>query len=96
MVNRTYNKSSKAAKAGPSKRAADDDDDNDDVEVVESHTCAKGKAPVHGRLDPKVVADLSQLLRLLHVEATESHAAYLRLQVHMDQLAEALEKIGVE
>ncbi|KIN99754.1 hypothetical protein M404DRAFT_30218 [Pisolithus tinctorius Marx 270] len=89
-------RSSKAAKAGPSKRAADDDDDDDEVEVVESHTRAKGKAPVHGRLDPKVAADLSQSLRLLRAEAAESHAAYLRLQVRMDQLAEALEKIGVE
>ncbi|KIO02800.1 hypothetical protein M404DRAFT_27696 [Pisolithus tinctorius Marx 270] len=72
---------SKAAKAGPSKRAADDDDDDDEVEVVESHTRTKGKAPS---------------LRLLRAEATESHAAYLRLQVRVDQLAEALEKIGVE
>ncbi|KIN93444.1 hypothetical protein M404DRAFT_36110 [Pisolithus tinctorius Marx 270] len=84
--------SSKAAKAGPSKRATDDDE----VEVVESHTCTKGKAPVRGRLDPKVMADLLQSLRLLCAEAAELHAAYLRLQVHVDQLAEALEKIGVE
>ncbi|KIO11958.1 hypothetical protein M404DRAFT_19769 [Pisolithus tinctorius Marx 270] len=89
-------RSSKAAKAGPSKRAADNDNNNDEVEVAESHTRAKGKAPVHGRLDPKVTADLSQSLRLLRVEAAESHAAYLRLQVRVDQLTEALEKIGVE
>ncbi|KIN96365.1 hypothetical protein M404DRAFT_33344 [Pisolithus tinctorius Marx 270] len=66
--------SSRAAKAGPSKRAADDDNE---VEVVESHTRTKGKAPVHSQLDPKVTADLSQSLRLLHAEAAESHAAYL-------------------
>ncbi|KIO01292.1 hypothetical protein M404DRAFT_28829 [Pisolithus tinctorius Marx 270] len=84
--------SSRAAKAGPSKRAAD----NDKVEVVESYTRAKGKAPVCSQLDPKVAADLLQLLRLLHMEAMESHAAYLQLQVRMDQLAKALEKIGVE
>ncbi|KIO04378.1 hypothetical protein M404DRAFT_26239 [Pisolithus tinctorius Marx 270] len=88
--------SSKAVKAGPSKRATDNDNDNDEVEVVESHTCAKGKALVCGWLDPKVMANLSQSLRLLHVEAAELHAAYLRLQVHVDQPAEALEKIGVE
>ncbi|KIN95452.1 hypothetical protein M404DRAFT_34142 [Pisolithus tinctorius Marx 270] len=35
-------RSSKAPKAGPSKRAHDDDDD-DIVEVVESRTCRKGK-----------------------------------------------------
>ncbi|KIO12306.1 hypothetical protein M404DRAFT_19161, partial [Pisolithus tinctorius Marx 270] len=85
---------SKTAKAGPSKRTVDDDDD--EVEVVESHTRAKGKAPVHSRLDAKVAADLSQSLRLLRAEAAESQAAYLRLQVRVDQLAEALEKIGVE
>ncbi|KIN93924.1 hypothetical protein M404DRAFT_35593 [Pisolithus tinctorius Marx 270] len=66
---------SRTVKAGPSKRAIDDydNDDNDKVEVVESHTRMKGKAP-----------------------AAESQAAYLRLQVHVNQLAEALEKIGVE
>ncbi|KIN97689.1 hypothetical protein M404DRAFT_32034 [Pisolithus tinctorius Marx 270] len=85
---------SRSTKAGPSKRAIDNDDDK--VEVVESHTRAKGKAPVHSRLDAKVAADPSQSLRLLRAEAAESQAAYLRLQVRVDQLAEALEKIGVE
>ncbi|KAI5994595.1 hypothetical protein F5J12DRAFT_896704 [Pisolithus orientalis] len=66
--------SSKAARAGPSKRAADNDDNNK-VEVVESHAHVKGKAPVQGGLNSKVAADLLQLLRLLHVEATELHAA---------------------
>ncbi|KIN93134.1 hypothetical protein M404DRAFT_36370 [Pisolithus tinctorius Marx 270] len=84
---------SRSTKAGPSKRAIDDDNK---VEVVESHTRAKGKAPVRSRLDTKVAADLSQSLRLLCAEAAESQAAYLRLQVRVDQLAEALEKIGVE
>ncbi|KIN95179.1 hypothetical protein M404DRAFT_34368 [Pisolithus tinctorius Marx 270] len=84
---------SKTTKAGPSKRTVDDDDE---VEVVESHTRAKGKAPVRSRLDAKVAADLSQSLRLLRAEATESQAAYLHLQVRVDQLAKALEKIGVE
>ncbi|KIO12260.1 hypothetical protein M404DRAFT_20084 [Pisolithus tinctorius Marx 270] len=89
--------SAKAAKAGSSKwAAAKDDNDNDKVKVVESHMCGKGKAPVHNQLDAKVVADLSQLLRLLRAKAMESQAAYLCLQVHIDQLAEALEKIGVE
>ncbi|KIN96853.1 hypothetical protein M404DRAFT_32806 [Pisolithus tinctorius Marx 270] len=83
---------SRSAKAGPSKRAIDDDE----VEVVESHTHAKGKAPVRSRLDAKVAANLSQSLRLLCAEAAESQAAYLRLQVCVDQLAKALEKIGVE
>ncbi|KIO08929.1 hypothetical protein M404DRAFT_22741 [Pisolithus tinctorius Marx 270] len=83
---------SRSTKAGPSKRAVDDNK----VEVVKSHMCMKGKAPVHSWLDVKVVADLLQSLRLLRAEATESQAAYLRLQVHIDQLAEALEKIGVE
>ncbi|KIO00585.1 hypothetical protein M404DRAFT_29519 [Pisolithus tinctorius Marx 270] len=85
---------SRSAKAGPSKRAIDDDDN--EVEVVESHTHAKGKALVHSRLDAKVTADLSQSLRLLRAVAVESQAAYLRLQVCIDQLAEALENIGVE
>ncbi|KIO00222.1 hypothetical protein M404DRAFT_29825 [Pisolithus tinctorius Marx 270] len=55
---------SRTTKASPSKMAVDDDDDDDEVEVVESHMCAKGKAPVCSWLDAKVMADLSQLLRL--------------------------------
>ncbi|KIN96549.1 hypothetical protein M404DRAFT_33156 [Pisolithus tinctorius Marx 270] len=47
-------RASKTAKASLSKRVVDDDDDDDEVEVVESHTCAKGKAPVHSQLDAKV------------------------------------------
>ncbi|KIN93727.1 hypothetical protein M404DRAFT_35811 [Pisolithus tinctorius Marx 270] len=87
---------SKTAKASSSKRVVDDDEDDNKVKVVESHTCAKGKVPVRSRLDAKVAADLSQLLRLLRAEAVELQAAYLRLQVRIDQLTEALEKIGVE
>ncbi|KAI6015153.1 hypothetical protein F5J12DRAFT_890512 [Pisolithus orientalis] len=52
--------SSKAAKAGLSKRAADDD--NDEVEVVKGHSHMKGKAPVQGGLDSKVAANLLQFL----------------------------------
>ncbi|KAI6148026.1 hypothetical protein BKA82DRAFT_35729 [Pisolithus tinctorius] len=89
--------SAKAATAGLLKRAAaEDDEDDDEVEVVESHTHGKGKALVRNWLDAKVAADLLQSLRLLRAEAAESQAAYLRLQVHVNQLAEALEKIGVE
>ncbi|KIO11986.1 hypothetical protein M404DRAFT_19802 [Pisolithus tinctorius Marx 270] len=83
---------SRSMKASPSKRAVDDDK----VEVVESHMCTKGKAPVRSQLNAKVAANLSQSLRLLCAEAAESQAAYLCLQVHVDQLTEALEKIGVE
>ncbi|KAI6035328.1 hypothetical protein F5J12DRAFT_778796 [Pisolithus orientalis] len=89
-------RASKTAKTSLSKRVIDDDDDDDEVEVVESHMHAKGKVPVHSQLDAKVMADLSQSLRLLCVEAAESQAAYLCLQVHVNQLAKALEKIGVE
>ncbi|KIO10661.1 hypothetical protein M404DRAFT_20913 [Pisolithus tinctorius Marx 270] len=89
--------SAKAAKASLSKwAAAEDDDDDDEVEVVKSHMRRKGKAPVRNQLDAKVAADLSQSLRLLRAEAAESQATYLHLQVRVDQLAEALEKIGVE
>ncbi|KIO03684.1 hypothetical protein M404DRAFT_26972 [Pisolithus tinctorius Marx 270] len=84
---------SKTAKASPSKRTVDDDDE---VEVVKSHTRMKGKAPVHSRLNARVTADLSQSLRLLRAEAVESQATYLHLQVCIDQLTEALEKIGVD
>ncbi|KIO04886.1 hypothetical protein M404DRAFT_25971 [Pisolithus tinctorius Marx 270] len=89
-------RASKTAKASSSKRVVDDDDDDNEVEVVESHTHAKGKAPVRSWLNAKVAADLSQSLRLLCAEAAESQATYLRLQVRINQLAEALEKIGVE
>ncbi|KIO04839.1 hypothetical protein M404DRAFT_25919 [Pisolithus tinctorius Marx 270] len=82
---------SKTTKAGPSKRTIDDE-----VEVVESHAHMKGKAPARSQLDARVAADLSQSLRLLRAEAAESQATYLHLQVRVDQLAEALEKIGVE
>ncbi|KIO11001.1 hypothetical protein M404DRAFT_20531 [Pisolithus tinctorius Marx 270] len=82
----------KRAQAGAS-RAIDDDDE---VEVVKSHMHVKGKAPVHSQLNAKVMADLSQSLRLLHAEVTELQAMYLCLQVCINQLAEALEKIGVE
>ncbi|KAI5988845.1 hypothetical protein F5J12DRAFT_898091 [Pisolithus orientalis] len=47
---------SKTAKPSLSKRVVDDDDDDNEVEVVKSHTCAKGKAPVHSWLDAKVMA----------------------------------------
>ncbi|KIO04902.1 hypothetical protein M404DRAFT_25986 [Pisolithus tinctorius Marx 270] len=90
-------RSAKAAKASSSKRAAaEDDDDDDEVKVVESHMRGKGKALMRNWLDAKVAADLLQLLRLLRAKAVESQAAFLRLQVHIDQLAKALEKIGVE
>ncbi|KIN93552.1 hypothetical protein M404DRAFT_36006 [Pisolithus tinctorius Marx 270] len=90
-------RSAKAVKAGSSKQAAaEDDEDDDEVKVVESHTHGKGKALVRNRLNAKVAADLLQSLRLLRAKAVESQAAYLCLQVCVDQLAEALEKIGVE
>ncbi|KAI5997626.1 hypothetical protein F5J12DRAFT_956630 [Pisolithus orientalis] len=47
----------RAPKAGSSKKVANDDD-NVNVEVVESHSHIKGKAPVHGGLNSKVTADL--------------------------------------
>ncbi|KIO03929.1 hypothetical protein M404DRAFT_26539 [Pisolithus tinctorius Marx 270] len=86
--------SGKAAKASSTKQAADDDDD--EVKVVKSHMCMKGKAPVCSQLNAKVMANLSQSLRLLCAEAVESQVAYLCLQVHVNQLTKALEKIGVE
>ncbi|KAI5994118.1 hypothetical protein F5J12DRAFT_785898 [Pisolithus orientalis] len=67
-----------------------------EVEVVKSHLCGKVKAPVCSRLDSKVMADLSQLLRLLQAEAMELQAAYLHLQVHVNQLIKVLERIGVK
>ncbi|KAI6008823.1 hypothetical protein F5J12DRAFT_891979 [Pisolithus orientalis] len=86
----------KASKASPSKRVIDDDDNDNKVKVVKSQMHAKGKGPVRGGLDSKVTANLLQSLRLLHTEATASQATYLQLQVHINQLTEALEKIGVE
>ncbi|KIO10455.1 hypothetical protein M404DRAFT_21380 [Pisolithus tinctorius Marx 270] len=87
--------SSKAPKAGPSKRAHDNND-NDIVEVVESRTHGKGKAPVHGGLDGKAAAALSRVLTMVRAKAAASHAATMRLQVHVDQLTEALEELGIE
>ncbi|KAI6003173.1 hypothetical protein F5J12DRAFT_783617 [Pisolithus orientalis] len=81
----------KALKARPSKWAH-----NDDVEVVETHACGKGKAPVHGGFDGKTTLDILQALRMVRAKAVAVHAANLRLQVHIKQLLEALEKLGVE
>ncbi|KIO04275.1 hypothetical protein M404DRAFT_26465 [Pisolithus tinctorius Marx 270] len=86
----------KAPKAGPSKWALDDDDDDDDVEVVETHAHSKGKAPVCGGLDGKTTSDISQALGMVRAEAVAAHAANLRLQVCIEQLLEALAKLGVE
>ncbi|KIN96109.1 hypothetical protein M404DRAFT_33590 [Pisolithus tinctorius Marx 270] len=88
-------RSSKAPKAGPSKRAHDDDDD-DIVEVVESRTRGKGKAPVRGGLDGKATPALSRVLTMVRAEAAASHAATMHLQVRIDQLTEALEELGIE
>ncbi|KIN96160.1 hypothetical protein M404DRAFT_33474 [Pisolithus tinctorius Marx 270] len=88
-------RSSKAPKAGPSKRAHDDDDD-DIMEVVESRTRGKGKAPVRGGLDGKAAAALSRVLTMVRAEAAASHAATMCLQVRIDQLTEALEELGIE
>ncbi|KIO01181.1 hypothetical protein M404DRAFT_28909 [Pisolithus tinctorius Marx 270] len=86
-------RSTKAPKAGPSKRAHDDDDD---MEVVETHTRGKGKAPVRGGFDGKTASDISQALGMVRAEAVAAHAANLRLQVRIEQLSEALAKLGVE
>ncbi|KAI6143992.1 hypothetical protein BKA82DRAFT_32424 [Pisolithus tinctorius] len=86
-----------APKAGPSKQAHNDDDDDDnDVEVVETCACGKGKVPVHGGFDGKTASDISQALGMVRAEAVAVHAANLRLQVRIEQLLEALEKLGVE
>ncbi|KAI6010806.1 hypothetical protein F5J12DRAFT_781789 [Pisolithus orientalis] len=87
--------SSKSTKASSSKRVADNNN-NDEVEVVKSHLHMKEKVLVCGMLKNKVVANLLQLLRLLWAKAMESQAAYLQLQVCVNQLAKALEKIVVE
>ncbi|KIO13320.1 hypothetical protein M404DRAFT_18808 [Pisolithus tinctorius Marx 270] len=86
-------RSSKAPKAGPSKQAHDDDDI---VEVVESRTRRKGKAPVRGGLDGKAAVALSRALTMVRAEATALHAATMHLQVRVDQLTEALEELGIE
>ncbi|KIN93753.1 hypothetical protein M404DRAFT_35780 [Pisolithus tinctorius Marx 270] len=84
-------RSTKAPRAGPSKRAHDDD-----VEVVKTRMCSKGKAPVHGGFDGKTALDISQALGMVRAEAMAAHAANLRLQVRIEQLPEALAKLGVE
>ncbi|KAI6155652.1 hypothetical protein BKA82DRAFT_17482 [Pisolithus tinctorius] len=61
--------STKAPKASPSKRALNDDDDDDDMEVVETHVCGKGKAPVCGGLDGKTTSDILQALGMVRAEA---------------------------
>ncbi|KIN97274.1 hypothetical protein M404DRAFT_32492 [Pisolithus tinctorius Marx 270] len=86
-------RSTKAPKAGPSKWAHND---NDDMEVVETCTRGKGKAPVHGGFDGKTASDISQALGMVRAEAMAAHAANLRLQVCIEQLSEALAKLGVE
>ncbi|KAI6012802.1 hypothetical protein F5J12DRAFT_781660 [Pisolithus orientalis] len=83
--------STKVLKASPSKWAHDND-----VEVVETHACGKGKAPMHGGVDEKTATGLSQALGLVRAEAMAAHVANLHLQVHVEQLAEALAKLGVE
>ncbi|KIN96820.1 hypothetical protein M404DRAFT_32858 [Pisolithus tinctorius Marx 270] len=89
-------RSTKAPKAGPSKQAHNDDDKDDDVEVVKTCAHSKGKAPVCGRFDGKTASDISQALGMVRAEAVAAHAANLRLQVHIEQLLEALAKLGVE
>ncbi|KIO01205.1 hypothetical protein M404DRAFT_28930 [Pisolithus tinctorius Marx 270] len=88
-------RSLKAPKAGPSKQAHDDDDD-DIVEVVESRTRGKGKTSGCSTVSNKTVTDLSQALAMVRAEAVATHAANLRLQVHIEQLAEALAEHGIE
>ncbi|KIN94528.1 hypothetical protein M404DRAFT_34961 [Pisolithus tinctorius Marx 270] len=86
----------KAPKASPSKWAHDDNDDDDDMEVVETHVHSKGKVPVHGRFDGKTTSDIFQALGMVRAKAMATHAANLCLQVHIEQLLEALAKLGVE
>ncbi|KIO03193.1 hypothetical protein M404DRAFT_27180 [Pisolithus tinctorius Marx 270] len=88
--------STKAPKAGPSKQALDDNDDDDNMEVVETHAHGKGKAPVCGGLDGKTASGISQALGMVRAEAMAAHAANLHLQVRIEQLSEALAKLGVE
>ncbi|KIN93862.1 hypothetical protein M404DRAFT_35638 [Pisolithus tinctorius Marx 270] len=88
-------RSSKAPKAGPSKRAHNDDND-DIVEVVESRTHGKGKTSGRSAVSNKTVTDLLQALAMVRAEAVATHAANLRLQVCIEQLAEALAEHGIE
>ncbi|KIN99091.1 hypothetical protein M404DRAFT_30706 [Pisolithus tinctorius Marx 270] len=85
----------KAPKASTSKQAHDNDD-NDVMEVVKGRTCGKGKAPVRGGFDDKTATDISQALGMVRAEAMAAHAANLHLQVHVEQLLEALARLGVE
>ncbi|KIN94402.1 hypothetical protein M404DRAFT_35091 [Pisolithus tinctorius Marx 270] len=87
--------SSKAPKAGPSKWAHNDDDDNI-VEVVKSRTHGKGKASGRSMVSNKTATDLLQALAMVRAEAVAAHAANLQLQVHIEQLAEALAEHGIE
>ncbi|KIO03279.1 hypothetical protein M404DRAFT_27249 [Pisolithus tinctorius Marx 270] len=87
--------SSKAPKAGPSKRAHDDDDD-DIMEVVKSRTRRKGKTSGCSMVSNKTTTDLSQALAMVRAEAVAAHAANLRLQVHIEQLAEVLAEHGIK
>ncbi|KIO01400.1 hypothetical protein M404DRAFT_28695 [Pisolithus tinctorius Marx 270] len=90
-------RSSKAPKASPSKRAHDDNDnDNNIMEVVESRTHGKGKTSGRSTVSNKTATDLSQDLTMVRAEAVATHAANLRLQVHIEQLAEALAEHGIE
>ncbi|KIO07396.1 hypothetical protein M404DRAFT_23897 [Pisolithus tinctorius Marx 270] len=85
----------KAPKAGPSKQAHDDND-NDIVEVVESRTHGKGKTSGRSAVSNKTATDLSQALAMVRAKAVAMHAANLRLQVRIEQLAEALAEHGIE
>ncbi|KIN98790.1 hypothetical protein M404DRAFT_31109 [Pisolithus tinctorius Marx 270] len=85
----------KAPKAGPSKWAHDDDDD-DIVEVVKSRTHGKGKTSRHSMVSNKTMTDLSQALTMVRAEAVATHAANLRLQVCIEQLAEVLAEHGIK
>ncbi|KIO04904.1 hypothetical protein M404DRAFT_25990 [Pisolithus tinctorius Marx 270] len=85
----------KAPKAGPSKWAHDDDNDNI-VEVVESRTCGKGKTSGCSVVSNKTATDLSQALAMVRAKAVAAHAANLRLQVCIEQLAEVLAEHGIE
>ncbi|KAI6003262.1 hypothetical protein F5J12DRAFT_783688 [Pisolithus orientalis] len=85
----------KAPKASLSKWAHNDDSD-DIVEVVKGKTCGKGKEPVCGRFNGKTTMDISQALGMVRDEAVAAHVANLHLQVCVEQLSEALVKLGVE